>query len=460
MTFDVGRIRKDFPILDRTVRGGRPLAYLDSANTSQKPRQVIDALSEFYERHNANIHRATHELGEEATEAYEGARLKVARFVGAADETEVVFTKNVSEAINLVAYSLGNATALSGPLALRDGDEIVVTEMEHHSNLVPWQLLCQRTGARLRWFGVTEDGRLDMSRADELINPRTRLVALAHQSNVLGTINPVAEIAGRAHAAGALVLADAAQSVPHGRVDVRDLGADFVGFTGHKMCGPTGIGVLWARRELLEQMPPFLGGGEMIESVWMDRATFAAPPHKFEAGTMPIAQAVGLGAAVDYLTEVGLDAIREHEQELVRRALPALAGIEGLRILGPVTPQDRGSAISFEVDGIHPHDMSQVLDDRGIAVRAGHHCAWPLHRALGVQASTRASFYLYNTPAEVDALAEAIGYARHFFKVALCSSNPCTRRSSWTTTGTRTTRACGTRTTRRCITSTRRAVMR
>jgi len=378
---------------------------------------VIDTLSEFYERHNANIHRATHELGEEATEAYEGARLKVAQFIGAADETEIIFTKNVSEAINLVAYSLGNATIASGPLGLREGDEIVITEMEHHSNLVPWQLLCERTGARLRWFGVTADGRLDLSRADELITPRTRLVALAHQSNVLGTINPVQEIAARAHAAGALVLVDAAQSVPHGRVDVGGLGADFVGFTSHKMCGPTGIGVLWARRALLEEMPPFLGGGEMIESVWMDRTTFAPPPHKFEAGTMPIAQAVGLGAAIDYLTEVGLDGIREHEHELLRDALPALDEIDGLRILGPTTPEDRGTAVSFTVDGIHPHDLSQVLDDRGVAVRAGHHCAWPLHRALGVQASTRASFYLYNTRAEVDALVDGIRYAKQFFGV-------------------------------------------
>jgi cysteine desulfurase/selenocysteine lyase len=417
MSLEVGRIRKDFPILDRTVRGGQPLVYLDSANTSQKPRQVIDTLSEFYERHNANIHRATHELGEEATEAYEGARLKVAQFIGAADETEVIFTKNVSEAINLVAYSLGNATALAGPLALREGDEIVITEMEHHSNLVPWQLLCERTGARLRWFGVTGDGRLDLSQADELITPRTRLVALAHQSNVLGTINPVREIAARAHAVGALVLADAAQSVPHGRVDVNDLGADFIGFTSHKMCGPTGIGVLWARRALLEEMPPFLGGGEMIESVWMDRTTFAPPPHKFEAGTMPIAQAVGLGAAIDYLTEVGLDSIREHEHDLLRHALPALAEIDGLRILGPATPEGRGTAISFTLDGIHPHDLSQVLDDRGVAVRAGHHCAWPLHRALGIQASTRASFYLYNTRAEVDALVDGIRYAKQFFGV-------------------------------------------
>ena len=421
MTLDVARIRKDFPILDRQVRGGKPLIYLDSANTSQKPRQVIDAISGFYERHNANIHRATHELGEEATAAYEGARVKVAGFVGARDESEIVFTKNISEAINLVAYSLGNASAgAPSPERFRlgPGDEIVVTEMEHHSDLVPWQLLCQRTGATLRWFGVTPDGRLDLSALDDLINERTRLVALVHQSNVLGTINPVRMIADRAHAVGALVLADAAQSVPHMPVDVQDLGADFVGFTGHKMCGPTGIGVLWARRELLEEMPPFLGGGEMIETVWMDHSTFATPPHKFEAGTMPIAEAAGLAAAIDYLNETGLESIHAHEQALLKDALTQLTAIEGLRILGPTEPADRGSAISFEVDGVHPHDVSQVLDGLGIAVRAGHHCAWPLHRALGVQASTRASFYLYNTHAEVAALAEGIREARKFFGVS------------------------------------------
>jgi cysteine desulfurase / selenocysteine lyase len=414
MSVDVARLRKDFPILDRTVRGGRPLVYLDSANTSQKPRQVIDAISDFYERHNANIHRATHELGEEATAAYEGSRIKAARFIGASDETEVVFTKNISEAINLVAYSLGNAPE---PLGIGKGDEVVITEMEHHSNIVPWQLLCQRTGARLRWFSVTQDGRLDLSQADELINERTKIVALAHQSNVLGTINPVAEIAARAHAVGALVLVDAAQSVPHGLMDVGAIGADFVGFTAHKMCGPTGIGVLWARRDLLDAMPPFLGGGEMIESVWMDRSTYAPPPHKFEAGTMPIAEAVGLGAAVDYLSELDLAAVRAHEQNMVERALRALGEIDGLRILGPAEPVDRGGAISFTLEGIHPHDVSQVLDDRGIAVRAGHHCAWPLHRALGVQSSTRASFYLYNTLDEVDALAEGIRTTQKFFGV-------------------------------------------
>jgi cysteine desulfurase / selenocysteine lyase len=420
VTLDVGRVRKDFPILERQVRGGKPLIYLDSANTSQKPRQVIDAISGFYERHNANIHRATHELGEEATEAYEGARIKVASFIGARDESEVVFTKNISEAINLVAYSLGNASVAGGParFALGPGDEIVVTEMEHHSNLVPWQLLCERTGATLRWFSVTPDGRLDLSGLDDLITERTKLVSLVHQSNVLGTINPVRLIADRAHAVGALVLADAAQSVPHLPVDVQDLGVDFLGFTGHKLCGPTGIGVLWARRELLDEMPPFLGGGEMIETVWMDRTTFAAPPHKFEAGTMPIAEAAGLSAAIDYLNETGQEAIRLHEEQLLVSALGQLTEIPGLRILGPTEAADRGTAISFEVDGVHPHDVSQVLDDLGIAVRAGHHCAWPLHRALGVQSSTRASFYLYNTQEEVAALAAGIRQAQKFFGVS------------------------------------------
>jgi cysteine desulfurase/selenocysteine lyase len=420
MSLDVARIRKDFPILDRTVRGDQPLIYLDSANTSQKPRQVIDTLSEFYERHNANIHRASHQLGEEATEAYEGARVKVGQLLGAADETEIVFTKNISEAINLVAYSMSNATAAgtAGRFTLGPGDEIVITEMEHHSNIVPWQLLCQRTGATLRWFSVTPDGRLDTSNIGDLINGRTKLVALVHQSNVLGTINPVRMIADAAHAAGALVLVDAAQSVPHMPVDVASLGADFLGFTGHKICGPTGIGGLWARAELLEEMPPFLGGGEMIEQVWMDHSTYAAPPHKFEAGTMPIAQAVGLGAAIDYVTEVGLDAIRAHEEQLISRALAGLRAVDGVRILGDAPVAERGSAISFEVAGVHPHDVSQVLDDLGIAVRAGHHCAWPLHRAFGVRASTRASFYLYNTAEEADALAAGIRQAQRFFAEA------------------------------------------
>jgi cysteine desulfurase/selenocysteine lyase len=416
--YDVDTVRKDFPILERTVHDGRRLVYLDSANTSQKPRPVLDAMEEFLSRHNANIHRATHALGEEATEAYEGARLKVARFVGSADETEIVFTKNVSEAINLVAYSVGNASATGAPdprFRVGPGDEIVITVMEHHSNIVPWQLLCERTGATLRWFDVTEDGRLDLSRLDELINERTKIVALAHQSNMLGTVNPVRLIVDRAHDVGALVLVDAAQSVPHRGVDVRDLGADFVGFTGHKMCGPTGIGVLWARRELLDAMPPFLGGGEMIETVEMERSTFAPPPHKFEAGTMPITEAVGLGAAVDYLTELDRAAVDAHDQDLTAYALDQLACVEGLRVFGPADTVDRGPVVSFAVDDVHPHDVSQVLDAEGVAVRAGHHCARPLHKRYGVTASTRASFYLYNTRADVDALVAGLAQVKRYF---------------------------------------------
>jgi cysteine desulfurase/selenocysteine lyase len=426
VSIDVGQIRKDFPVLTRTVRDGRPLVYLDSANTSQKPLQVIDAIEEFYSRHNANIHRATHQLGEEATEAYEGARIKVAGFIGTPDESEVIFTKNVSEGINLVAYALGNA-ATSGPEAERfrvgPGDEIVITEMEHHSNIVPWQLLTQRTGATLRWFGVTDDGRLDLSNIDELINERTKIVALAHQSNVLGTVNPVREIAAKAHAVGALVLADGAQAVPQMPVNVHDLGVDFYGFTAHKLCGPTGIGVLWGRRELLETLPPFLGGGEMIETVAMERSTYAPPPHKFEAGTMPIAEAAGLAAAIDYLGEIGLEEIHAYEHELLDYALSQLREVEGLRLLGPAEAADRGGALSFTLDGldgreIHPHDVSQVLDAHGVAVRAGHHCARPLHRRFGITASTRASLYFYNTRAEIDALADGLRQTQKFFGTA------------------------------------------
>jgi cysteine desulfurase / selenocysteine lyase len=426
VSIDVGQIRKDFPILTRSVRDGRPLVYLDSANTSQKPLQVIDAIEEFYSRHNANIHRATHQLGEEATEAYEGARIKVAGFIGTPDESEVVFTKNISEGINLVAYAMGNAAA-SGPEASRftlgPGDEIVITEMEHHSNIVPWQLLAQRTGATLRWFGVTDDGRLDLSDIDSLLNERTKIVALAHQSNVLGTVNPVREITAKAHAVGALVLADGAQAVPQMPVDVRDLGVDFYGFTAHKLCGPTGIGVLWGRRELLEALPPFLGGGEMIETVMMERSTYAPPPHKFEAGTMPIAEAAGLSAAIDYLREIGLAEIHAYEHELLEYALAQLKEVEGLRLLGPASADDRGGALSFTLDGldgreIHPHDVSQVLDAHGVAVRAGHHCARPLHRRFGITASTRASLYFYNTRAEIDALAEGLRQTQKFFGAA------------------------------------------
>jgi cysteine desulfurase / selenocysteine lyase len=420
MTFDADRVRKDFPILTRTVRDGRPLIYLDSANTSQKPQQVIDAIDDFYARHNANIHRATHQLGEEATEAYEGARIKAAGFIGARDESEVIFTKNISEGINLVAYAMGNA-ASAGPEAERfrvgPGDEIVITEMEHHSNIVPWQLLAQRKGATLRWFGVTDEGRLDLSNIDELINERTKVVSLVHISNALGTLNPVAEVARRAHEVGALVVVDAAQAVPQIPYDVTATGADFVGFTGHKMIGPTGIGVLWGRYEILEQLPPFLGGGEMIETVTMERSTYAKPPARFEAGTQPIAEAVGLGAAVDYLSNLGMEAVAAHEQRITAYALKRLSEVKGLTVLGPTEAVDRGGAVSFELAGIHPHDVAQVVDSRGIAVRAGHHCAKPAHARFGVQASVRASSYLYTTEAEIDALVEALEYTKTYFKV-------------------------------------------
>jgi cysteine desulfurase/selenocysteine lyase len=408
--YDVEAIRKDFPILDRTVRDGVPLVYLDSANTSQKPRQVIDVLAEFYERHNANIHRATHALGEEATEAYEDARLKVAAFINAPSPDEVIFAKNSTEALNLVANMFG-----WGARGLRPGDEVVVTEMEHHSNIVPWQLLCERTRATLRWFGVTDEGRLDLSDIGDLINERTRIVSLVHVSNILGTLNPVIEIARRAHEVGAVVVVDASQSVPQLPVDVQALGADFVAFTGHKMLGPTGIGVLWGRRELLEELPPFLGGGEMIETVTMASSTYAGLPHKYEAGTPPIAEAVMLGAAVDYLGAVGMPAIAAHEQQITAYALEQLNSLPDVRILGPKTAVDRGGAVSFTFGDIHPHDVAQVLDSRGVAVRAGHHCGRPIHQRFGVTASTRASFYLYTTTAEIDALIDALGHTKRFF---------------------------------------------
>ncbi len=412
-SFDVEKVRADFPILGREVNG-HPMVYLDSGNTSQKPRQVIDAMRDHFELHNANVARSVHQVGTEATEAYEGARAKVARFVNAARPEEIVFVKNATEAINLVAYAISNSPAGSR-LAFGPGDEIVISEMEHHSNIVPWQLLCERTGATLRWFKVTDAGRLDLESLDELINERTKLVSYALVSNVLGTINPTSAITTRAHEVGALVLLDASQAVPHIPVDVADLGADFLAFTGHKMCGPTGIGVLWGRHELLEAMPPVFGGGSMIETVTMERSTFAPPPARFEAGTPPIAEAVGLGAAVDYLTGIGMEAIRWHEKELAAYALDALATVPGLRIFGPTTPVGRGGTISFGLDGVHPHDVGQVLDSLGVEVRVGHHCARPLCVRYGVPAMTRASFYLYTTVGEVDALVSGLEQVRKVF---------------------------------------------
>jgi cysteine desulfurase/selenocysteine lyase len=406
--YDVEVIREDFPILQRRV-GERPLVYLDSANTSQKPRQVVDAIAEHYLTHNANVARAMHVLGSEATAAFEGGRAKVAGFVGATRPEEIVFTKNASEALNLAASSLG--------ASLRPGDEVVVSVMEHHSNIVPWQLACQRSGATLRWFDITDDGRLDLEKAerDRLINERTKVVSLTWVSNVLGTRNPVAQIAAQAHAVGAVMVVDASQAVPHQATDVAALGADLVAFTGHKMVGPTGIGVLWGRYDLLAELPPYQGGGEMIEIVEMERSTYAAPPHRFEAGTPPIAQAVGLGAAVDYLTGLGMDAIAAHEESLTAYALDKLTSIDGVVILGPTEAVERGSAISFNIAGVHPHDVMQVLDSRGVAIRGGHHCARPLHKRLGHQSSTRASSYLYTTQGEIDALADALVFTRDYF---------------------------------------------
>ncbi|MFG2074993.1 cysteine desulfurase / selenocysteine lyase [Nonomuraea maritima] len=413
-SFDVEKIRKDFPVFSRELPDGRPLVYLDSGNSSQKPTQVIETMREHLALHYSNVGRAMHVLGAESTDAYEGARDKIAGFVKAPSRDEVVFTKNASEALNLVAYSFGNPANTDPRFTLGPGDEIVISEMEHHSNIVPWQLLVQRTGATLKWFGVTDDGRLDYT--PDLITERTKIVSIAHQSNVLGTVNPVAEVARRAHEVGALVMLDASQSVPHHPVDVTELGADFVAFTGHKMVGPSGIGVLWGKAELLEAMPPFLGGGEMIEAVWMDHSTYAPVPHKFEAGTPPIVEAIGLGAAVDYLTEIGMDAIEEHERTLTAYALEALSAVPTLRVIGPETLEGRGGTVSFTLEGIHPHDVGQILDDQfGVAVRVGHHCARPLHLRFGIPATTRASFYLYNTTSEIDALVRGLHHVQKVF---------------------------------------------
>lgn len=404
-------LREQFPGLER-----EGLVYLDSANTSQKPYAVLDAVREHDAHHAANVARAMHTLGSEATVAFEDARAKVARFIKAARSDEVVFTKNASEALNLAAYTLG--------ASLRKGDEVVITTMEHHSNIIPWQLACQRTGATLRWFDITDDGRLDLDKAagDNLINQHTKVVALTWVSNVLGTVNPVAEIAAQAHAVGASVVVDGAQGVPHRPTDVAALGADLLAFTGHKVCGPTGVGVLWGRYDLLAQLPPFLGGGEMIEMVKLSGSTYAAPPHRFEAGTPPITQAVGLGAAIDFVTAAGMDAIAAHDEEITRYALERLTSMPGVRVLGPQTvpAEGRGSAISFTLatplgEPVHPHDVMQILDSRGIAVRGGHHCARPLHERLGVQSSVRASAYLYTEPREIDALVDALAHTQKFF---------------------------------------------
>ncbi|MGB5951526.1 MAG: SufS family cysteine desulfurase [Ornithinimicrobium sp.] len=409
------RIRADFPILSRVVREGRQLVYLDSGATSQKPSVVLDAERRFYTTHNAAVHRGAHQLAEEATEAFESARVTVATFIGAAAE-EIVFTKNGTEAINLVAYALSNAGApgavdgadpqAAARLQVGPGDEIVITTMEHHANLVPWQELARRTGATLRWIEVTDDGYLQAP--ETVIGAATKVLALTHVSNVLGTRNDLGPYLAAARSVGALVIVDACQSVPHLPVDVAALDADFVVFTGHKVLGPSGIGVLWGRGELLSAMPPFLTGGSMIEIVRMEGSTYAPPPQRFEAGVPVAAQAVGLAAACDYLSALGMDRVAAHDQELMRHTLDALTSRPWVNVLGPSDPEVRVGAVAFTVDGIHPHDVGQVLDDRGIAVRTGHHCAWPLHRRLGVTASTRASFGVYTTTEEIDAFVSAL----------------------------------------------------
>jgi cysteine desulfurase/selenocysteine lyase len=408
---DAAALRADFPILTREVRPGVPLIYLDNAATTQKPNQVTDAIAAYYHEINSNVHRGVHSFSEKATAAYEAARDKVRGFIDAHTAREIIFTRNTTEAVNLVAHAWGT----SPDIGLKPGDEIILTEMEHHANIVPWQIVAERQGAHVRYIPVFDDGTLDLETYDRLLNSgRVKMVAVAHVSNVLGTINPVAEIIHRAHAVGALTLIDAAQSVPHIGVDVRALDADFLAFSGHKMVGPTGIGVLYGKLPLLEAMPPFMGGGSMIDRVTLQKTTFAAPPQKFEAGTPHIAGAVGLGAAVDYLSHIGLDAIHAHEQALTIYAAERLAAIPGVRIYGPPADQ-RAGLLSFTLQGIHPHDMSQGLDHAGVAVRAGHHCAMPLHDKFGIPASTRASFYLYNTFAEADAFIQAVERTRQFF---------------------------------------------
>ncbi|MBF6538574.1 cysteine desulfurase [Nocardia farcinica] len=411
-TLDVARIRADFPILSRTVRDGKPLVYLDSGATSQRPLAVLDAEREFLTERNSAVHRGAHQLAEEATDAYEGARADIARFVGV-DAGEIVFTKNATESLNLVTYSFADNRF---PYHVGPGDEIVVTELEHHANLVPWQELARRTGATLKWYGITDDGRIDLDSLE--LSPATKVVAFTHQSNVTGAVSPVEELVRRATAVGALTVLDACQSVPHMPVDFRALGVDFAAFSGHKMLGPSGVGVLYGRRALLEETPPFITGGSMIETVTMEGSTFAPPPQRFEAGVPMTSQVVGLGAAVRYLEGIGMAAVAEHEHALTGAALAGLGAVDGVRIVGPTENVDRGGAVSFVVDGIHAHDVGQILDDEGVAIRVGHHCAWPLMRRLGVPATARASFAVYNTLDEVEQLVAAVRKAQRFFGVA------------------------------------------
>ena len=410
--FDIESIRSQFPVLRRTVRGDKPLVYLDSGATSQRPLPVWKAEEDFVLNKFAPVHRGAYQLAEEATDAYESARGSIAAFVGAKGE-EIAFTKNATEALNEVAFVLGDARA--GKLQVTANDTIVITELEHHANLVPWQELAERTGATLKWYKSTQDGRIDLDSLE--LDESVKVVAFTHQSNVTGAVADVDEIVRRAKAVGALTVLDACQSVPHMPVDFHALDVDFAAFSGHKMCGPSGVGVLYGKAEHLDKLPPFLTGGSMIEVVTMEKTTFAAPPQRFEAGTQMTSQVVGLGAAVKFLSEIGMDNIHAHEQDLTAYALEKLNAIEGLTIVGPTSPEDRGAALSFQVEGIHPHDLGQVLDDHGVAIRVGHHCAWPVHRTMGVQSTARASFYLYNTRDEIDVLAEAIVAAKNFFGV-------------------------------------------
>jgi cysteine desulfurase/selenocysteine lyase len=403
---DVQRIRADFPILSRTVRGGRPLVYLDNAATSQKPRQVIDAISRFYGCENANIHRGLHYLSEHATAAFDAAREKVARFLGAGSAREIVFTRGTTEAINLVAQSWARSN-------LRPGDEVLVTAMEHHANLVPWQLVCEQTGAALRAVPITDRGELDLEAFERLLTDRTRLLAVGHVSNALGTVNPVRELAAQARARGALVLIDGAQSAPHLPVDVSELGCDFFACSGHKLFGPTGVGVLYGRKAILDGMPPWQAGGDMIERVTLERSTFAAPPARFEAGTPPIAEVIGLAEAIDYVESIGRDAITRWESELLARATDLVGALPGVRLIG--TAPEKASVLSFVLEGIHPHDVGTVLDDEGVAVRAGHHCAQPVMQRFGIPATVRASFAFYNTADEIDVLVRGVERARKVF---------------------------------------------
>lgn len=411
-TLDVDRVRGEFLILSRTVRDGKPLVYLDSGATSQRPERVWRAEEEFVLHNFAPVHRGAYELGEDATDSYESARAKIAAFVGAEGE-EIAFTKNATEAFNEVAFILSDKRA--GDLYVGEGDTVVVTELEHHANLVPWQELCLRTGATLKWYKATDDGRIDLDSLE--LDDSVKVVAFTHQSNVTGAVADVEEIVRRAKAVGAMTVLDACQSVPHMPVNFHELGVDFAGFSGHKMCGPSGVGVIYGRKELLEQLPPFLTGGSMIEVVTMEKTTFTDIPTRFEAGTQMTSQVVGLGAAVDFLNEVGMEAIHAHEQKLTAYALEKLKEIDGLTILGPLTAKNRGGAISFKLDGVHPHDMGQVLDDSGICIRVGHHCAWPIHRSACMQSTGRASFYLYNTFDEVDQLVAGLHRVKGFFGV-------------------------------------------